>query len=398
MSMKGIRSFWLVVGTVAFLLSAPAFAFTPVQISTITASASVAGGGLLGLNLPDGFLPPQALYGQDVVVPVEIIGSGPLPAGLQVEMVYRFTDAPACPTSLTTIQIPLQPEPNKANTVIGTAIIPLQSIRCMENNGSMTYSFYQVGNPNALQPIGAPATGLRMTLVDSLSFSVNQTQNCAVVPDCYLPSGKTTICFPLGSLSGPGTLVVAVVDPLDLPSGPSALQPVVAYGLTLNGATLLGEAQITLAYPANPDGALMGISGNPADLAPYWLSDSGNWLVMGPSNVDTLTHVVNFTTSHFSTFALFLSGVRSAADLRPMQRILTPNGDGINDTVTFSGVTVTDDVHIFDIRGRRVKTLHGPSPSWDGTDDSNRIVQSGVYIYQYTSQGTRVSGVIVVAK
>ncbi len=80
----------------------------------------------------------------------------------------------------------------------------------------------------------------------------------------------------------------------------------------------------------------------------------------------------------------------------PSERIITPNADTINDTVTFS--SGIDEVKIFDVRGRRMKTIPGPTPVWDGTDDSGAIVESGVYLYQFTAAGERVSGVIGVAK
>ena len=84
-----------------------------------------------------------------------------------------------------------------------------------------------------------------------------------------------------------------------------------------------------------------------------------------------------------------------------MERIITPNGDGINDVAHFSGLVDGDIVHIFDVRGRRVRTINASTNSptqWDGRNDGGSIVDSGVYIYQYESQGSRVSGVIVVAK
>lgn len=73
----------------------------------------------------------------------------------------------------------------------------------------------------------------------------------------------------------------------------------------------------------------------------------------------------------------------------------TPNGDGVNDVVNISytllrvtsGVPVS--IEIFDLSGRLVKHVHsGVDPlgqyanTWDGTDDSNRIVPPGLYVYR----------------
>ena len=142
---------------------------------------------------------------------------------------------------------------------------------------------------------------------------------------------------------------------------------------------------------------------NGSALAPYWLNGA-NWQLLSLPTWDATMHTVSATATGaqfvdgVSTFALFPVGAVGAADLRPHQRIITPNGDGINDTATFSGLGSGDTVHIFDVRGRRIRTLQGPTAVWDGRDDEGHIVESGVYIYQYTVQGSRVSGVIAVAK
>ena len=123
----------------------------------------------------------------------------------------------------------------------------------------------------------------------------------------------------------------------------------------------------------------------------------GDWRPASRAALDTTLHTVTGMTSHFSTFALFATGAIGAADLRPRERIITPNGDTINDSANFSGVD--GDIHIFDMRGRRVRTISGGGTMvWNGTDDAGKIVESGIYLYQYTSQGERVSGVIGVAK
>ena len=54
-------------------------------------------------------------------------------------------------------------------------------------------------------------------------------------------------------------------------------------------------------------------------------------------------------------------------------------------------------VEIFDITGHRIRTMVDPF-EWNGRDDSGKVVESGVYIYQYKVDGERVSGLIGVAK
>ena len=71
----------------------------------------------------------------------------------------------------------------------------------------------------------------------------------------------------------------------------------------------------------------------------------------------------------------------------------TPNADGVNDvaTISYKLLRVTNSVPIsvavFDLSGQLVKTLFSGikpfgtySHSWDGTDNSNRLLPPGVYV------------------
>src|SRR6185436_2085417 len=136
------------------------------------------------------------------------------------------------------------------------------------------------------------------------------------VPDTALPDGKTAISFAPGALSNAGTLVVRQLDLLKVPSGPGGLLPIVVYEFQLEGTTLLSNAGVTLSYPSNPDGSIIGTNGSAANLALYWLQGFG-WQILGPRQWDSSLHTLSANSSHFSTFALFLSGATTAADLRP---------------------------------------------------------------------------------
>src|SRR5258708_25046626 len=85
-------------------------------------------------------------------------------------------------------------------------------------------------------------------------------------------------------------------------------------------------------------------------------------------------------------------------------RILTPNGDGINDSVAFtlpSSMTVLPRALVYDMRGRQVADLALVSPfqlRWNGRDSTGRIVESGMYLVQITGNDEQWNGVVAVAK
>ncbi|MFH1784296.1 MAG: gliding motility-associated C-terminal domain-containing protein [bacterium] len=93
---------------------------------------------------------------------------------------------------------------------------------------------------------------------------------------------------------------------------------------------------------------------------------------------------------------LHIAGERKLSRYCPKRSILTPNRDGINDYVFFDGFP--DTIKIYDVTGRRIKTIHGPPYRWDGRNDEERFVEAGVYIYQFDVEGSLISGVVAVAR
>jgi hypothetical protein len=85
-------------------------------------------------------------------------------------------------------------------------------------------------------------------------------------------------------------------------------------------------------------------------------------------------------------------------------RIVTPNGDGHNDSVAFtlpSTPVGLPRAQVYDVRGRRVAELAVVSPvrlSWDGRDYAGRVVSSGVYLVQISEDAALWSGLVAVAK
>ena len=86
-------------------------------------------------------------------------------------------------------------------------------------------------------------------------------------------------------------------------------------------------------------------------------------------------------------------------------RVITPNGDGLNDTLIFTydpgPGNIVPEGKIYDLEGRFVSDMtSGLVPNtltWDGRMNG-RYVTSGAYIYQIKGDGKVFNGSIVVAR
>ena len=121
--------------------------------------------------------------------------------------------------------------------------------------------------------------------------------------------------------------------------------------------------------------------------------------------MDTLKKTVTAKVMHFSRFAIFPAAPLSNKDFWPKQRIITPARiDGRNDTADFNALDPTQDyeIKIFDLNGRKIRSILNPLTKWDGKNDGGDVVESGVYIYQFKAdvndKKQLISGTITVAK
>jgi len=396
----------------------------------ISASATV-GAGIGFLVTP---LPSQAFFGKNVVIPVTITNpSGPISTqNLAVSMVYQLVDISGAalgpPVSVPVTFGPaatasISARATVSTSLTGTAVIQISDLAPIQHGGGIQYVFQaQQGTARTLlsqagvsRTSGSPnllASPFQTMITDTVCQSIDAQGGHLDAPDLFEKDGKTSVTLPPGAVSSAGNLCIKQENIDGWPTGPGGSQPAAIYTVTFNGAALTQPAQISLSYSTDASGTVADLHVSAEDLSIYWLgpenlpSSSQSWRVLSRASVDPTLHTVSGFTSHFSTFGLFSAGqANTASAIRPAERIITPNGDGINDTASFPGlIQGQDDVRIFDVRGRRVRHMTTPAPGcggsfcWDGKDDSGSVVESGVYIYQYTSQGERVSGVIGVAK
>lgn len=443
-------------------LNATSWAFFSIRKETFSAGVTLGGGGtgaaqpltITALPLSNTVQP-----GKHFVIPIQVTNTngGTIdPTNLRIDLIYQVLDSNGntlvAPTPVTVQSI--QTDPKNTSRLLGTAYINRDDLAGVLQGGQIKYVFRALqgatgvylgggtagtaaypsaSDPNAPSILAqAIANGYVANVSTSYQSPVYPSGSAVFAPDTYESDGLTGLRLDPGAVATAGTLQIDYLNLVRVPSGPGGSRPTVAYNYTLLGTQLLKPAQIVLSYPADLDGQIADRGGNPLNLAPYWW-DGVQWRLLSRPQVDTTLHTVTGTlppstdtsssrpvvpsvaaassslgADFQGSFALFpvTAGSANAASLRPAERIITPNGDGINDEAGFSGLLDTDEVHIFDIRGRRIRTL-GPnahcrtlsaSRCWDGRNDDGGIVESGVYIYQFTSQGDRINGVIAVAK
>lgn len=154
----------------------------------------------------------------------------------------------------------------------------------------------------------------------------------------------------------------------------------------------------------------LGVQANGAsslkNLGAYW--DNGQEFKKVYGTVDELGQTVEVQSPNLGVYQVrsMLRSDTAVFDLSNISgRVITPNGDGKNDSVIFTYDPgprgVVPEGKIYDVRGGFVASMTpGFVPNtltWDGYMNG-RPVTSGVYVYQIKGDGKTFSGTIVVAR
>ncbi|MFA6030070.1 MAG: gliding motility-associated C-terminal domain-containing protein [Elusimicrobiota bacterium] len=150
-------------------------------------------------------------------------------------------------------------------------------------------------------------------------------------------------------------------------------------------------------------GAAAAVS--PDQMSIYW-NNGSRWVQVYGTN-DALAQALTVETSNLGRYQLrsverTAGFTFNAAGIS--NRMITPNGDGMNDVVIFTFDNPRDSQvsgKIFDLKGAEVTTMvPGPASGtlmWDGKAGGGSV-PGGVYIYQIEAEGQAFNGTVVVIK
>ncbi|MFH1784294.1 MAG: gliding motility-associated C-terminal domain-containing protein [bacterium] len=272
-----------------------------------------------------------------------------------------------------------------------TAIDSAGSPGCFSGAG------YTRGIPSPVEPIEIE---VNPTIV---GVTVDSEGGTVALRDANPTDGTTQLVIPKGALSSSKEIVISQIYNVDtVPAGGGAAlskEPVSAYEFIPDKLIFNKPSTLSLLYfDLDSDGYVDGTSVREETLRIFWW-DGFAWRYVG-GEVDALTNTVTSEIMHFCIYALFPARELAAGDYRPNNKIITPaTADGINDVAEFNGLQGKNiEIKIFDVTGKKIRTINSEPYQWDGRNDEERLVEGGVYIYQFEVDGELISGIIAVAK
>jgi hypothetical protein len=162
----------------------------------------------------------------------------------------------------------------------------------------------------------------------------------------------------------------------------------------------------TSAYAPSAAPAAGAAAASSAHLGMYWYNGGEFKKMYG--RVDQNAQTVSIETPNLGVYQIrsLLRPGGAVFDLSNISgRVITPNGDGLNDVVIFTYdpglANARAEGRIYDVQGRHVADMTpGLVPNtltWDGRMNG-RPASGGVYVYRITGDGKTFTGTVVVAK
>lgn len=294
-----------------------------------------------------------------------------------------------------------------ANTPSFSATVPVP--------GAMFY--YRVVSRDAF--VGSPADA--SMVIDTLDGL------WALHPDgvtrFQIPASMAGVLQPAGNSSGKPLLVRAVDRPQDLggrvvksvsfgavtaPGNQPVVLPAAdksGYRLALRYETAGGLVVPSALGASALNNSVAAV--NAADtLSAYYVNGANAAKIFG--SVDPAAQEISLQSSLMGGYQIRTVARDSSFNLDTggvSNRALTPNGDGLNDTVVFTFDNPKDSAFtgkLYDLRGQFVSEMRpgpvaGSSLLWDGKSGGS-VVPRGVYMYQIQAEGRTFNGTVVVIR
>jgi hypothetical protein len=259
----------------------------------------------------------------------------------------------------------------------------------------------------------SPSVSLDVDNGNTYVYASDEVTRLSIPPDIYQEM--------LANSSFPGTdTVIRAVDVAGATSKTLKavrFEAVGAVGTTGSKPLQFSKPTVQVVLSYDPALGPNGVAAvRPADdalssLSLYWDNGSGSFIKLF-GNVDQQNHTVSAMTGMTGTYEVrpLVRPTGFNFDISSLSnKMLTPNGDGLNDAAVFLFDNPRDSGYagkIYDLTGSLVADMsQGPIPSgtgqgslqWDGKA-GGRVVPGGVYVYVIKAEGKSFSGTLVVIR